>query len=354
MLTVWRLRNHPTTITLLIVEAQTTAGDSAAAQRFARALPPALREGRPAQVLERSLSTGRLAHAMLLHGEDMRELEAVALALGAALLDSPSDKLNTHPDYNTLRPSGKMRQIRIGERGEGTENTMRSFLRQIHQTPNRGLRKLAVVFDADRMNVATANAFLKTLEEPPADTTMLLLSTRPYDLLDTIRSRCFHFRIGAKAGTGRDERWQRWLDRYADWMSRACNGASKGPAVAELVLGMYGLSTSFSDLLGTLSDEAWDAQKAALPPELPDEQIAAMEAGARKGPRQLLFADIEQATLNFIRNDTSEGMLRSLFRVQEEIERAARLCEVFNLKEEAALESLLLSSLRLWTRARRD
>jgi DNA polymerase-3 subunit delta' len=323
-------------------------GDAQAAGRFAAALPAQLRRSRPAQVLERSLASGRLAHAILLHGEDMRELVAVADAMAVALLDCRPDELNTHPDLIALRPSGKARQIRIGERGEAAENTMRGFLRQINQTPNRGLRKVAAVYDADRMNTATANAFLKTLEEPPADSTMLLLSTRPYDLLDTIRSRCFHFRIGAGKGADRDARWQAWLDRYATWLGRAADRPRGSREVAQAVLGLYGLSQSFSEVLGSLSDEAWERESANLPPNLPDEQLAAMESGARKGLRQLLFAEVESATVDYVHKDTSSGMVLALFRVHAEIERAARLCEVFNLKEDAALESFLLSSLRLW------
>jgi len=331
--------------------ANSPTGDAGAALRFAASLPVRLQQSRPAQVLERSLASGRMAHAILLHGEDMRELEQVATALTAALLDCEMEDAFIHPDLIALRPSGKARQIRIGERGDSADNTMRSFLKQISQTPNRGARKVAVVYDADRMNVATANAFLKTLEEPPADSTLLLLSTRPYDLLDTIRSRCFHFHIGgAKAGE-RDERWQDWLDRYTHWLQSAAGRPRGSRAVAEVVLGLYGMSTRFSTVLGTLSDEAWERDSEKLPPNLPDEQVAAMEAGARKGLRQLLFADVETATLDFVRTNTSTGMVRTLFRVHEETERAARLCEVFNLKEDAALESFLLASLRLWGRA---
>ena len=51
-------------------------------------------------------------------------------------------------------------------------------------------RKVAILHEVDRMNTAAANVFLKTLEEPPANTTLLLLTTRPYALLPTIRSRC--------------------------------------------------------------------------------------------------------------------------------------------------------------------
>ncbi len=53
-----------------------------------------------------------------------------------------------------------------------------------------GRRKVAIVSDADRLQPQAANAFLKTLEEPPNDSLLLLLSALPEALPDTIRSRC--------------------------------------------------------------------------------------------------------------------------------------------------------------------
>jgi DNA polymerase III subunit delta' len=323
-------------------------GDAAAASRFAVGLPAHLRACRPAQVLERSLVSGRLAHAILLHGADAGELELVASAFAGALLNCDARELVRHPDFIALRAAGKMRQIRIGERGESAENTMRGFLRQISQTPNRGARKVAAVYDADRMNTATANAFLKTLEEPPADTTILLLSTRPYELLDTIRSRCFHFRINAGPDDARDPRWQKWLAAYEAWLERVAQRPRKADEVAAAIMGLYALSQNFSDALGAMSDENWDREKEALPPDLPDEQVAAMEAGSRKGMRQLMFAQVEDATLTFVRNGRAETDMKKVFRARDELERAARLCEVFNLKEDAALEAFLLGSMRAW------
>ena len=318
-----------------------------AAGRFAAALPPELAALRPARVLGRALETGRLAHAILFHGENLAELRSVAEALAAALLDCDGPAL-AHPDFIPLRPGGKARQIRIGDRTDSGENTMRSFLRQISQTPGVAPRKVAVVYEADRMNVATANAFLKTLEEPPADTTLLLLSTRPYDLLDTIRSRCFHFRIDASSvGAERDGRWKAWLSAYRDWLCRVAERPRKSDEIASAVMGVYALSTGFSETLGAVADEEWDKTRENLPGNLPDEQLAAMEAGSRKGLRQLFLADVEAATLSFGRDAGPDAAPR-LIRVHETAESAARLCDVFNLREDAALEWFLLSSMRIW------
>ena len=61
-----------------------------------------------------------------------------------------------------------------------------------------GRRKVAIVADADRLQPQAANAFLKTLEEPPNDSLLLLLSTLPEALPDTILSRCIPIPLAAK------------------------------------------------------------------------------------------------------------------------------------------------------------
>ena len=56
--------------------------------------------------------------------------------------------------------------------------------------PPNGRRKVVIISDADRLQPQAANAFLKTLEEPPKDSLLLLLSALPEALPDTILSRC--------------------------------------------------------------------------------------------------------------------------------------------------------------------
>ena len=92
-----------------------------------------------------------------------------------------------HPDCLQVRPAGKSRSI--------TVDAVRDLVGRVNVSPSVSRCKVAVLHDADRMNAAAANIFLKTLEEPPADTTLLLLTGRPHALLPTIRSRVLHFRF---------------------------------------------------------------------------------------------------------------------------------------------------------------
>jgi DNA polymerase III subunit delta' len=61
--------------------------------------------------------------------------------------------------------------------------------------PYEGKIKVVIVDDADTMNIQAANAFLKTLEEPPPNSLIILVSSNPDRLPDTIRSRCMHVRF---------------------------------------------------------------------------------------------------------------------------------------------------------------
>jgi DNA polymerase-3 subunit delta' len=85
-----------------------------------------------------------------------------------------------HPDLLIISPEGG--QIRIDE--IRAINDMLSF------KPFEGRLKVVIVDDANTMNPFAANAFLKTLEEPPEDSLIILISSNPERLPDTIRSRC--------------------------------------------------------------------------------------------------------------------------------------------------------------------
>ena len=92
----------------------------------------------------------------------------------------------THPDILIIAPEDRI--IRVGEKGEA--NTIRFIEESLSFRPFEGKKKVIIVDDADLMNQQAANAFLKTLEEPPPDSLIILVSARPARLPATIRSRC--------------------------------------------------------------------------------------------------------------------------------------------------------------------
>ncbi len=305
-----------------------------------------LRSCRPVKILQRSLDKNRLAHGILLHGRSLATLEEVALALAGVLLGAPG-KASGHPDLFTLRPSRKARRIRI--------DVTRELIRAIHHTPSQGSRKVALVYEADRMNTASANAFLKTLEEPPADTNILLLTTRPYNLLETIRSRTFSFRLPVEVESLAGAEWANWLHDYKKWLDSLLAGPSGSRDKADMVLAIYGLLTRFLNLQKTLADAAWSDEKERLPVGISDEEIDASKTGLAKGVRQRLFREIEVHTRAFFAQKMEAGQdlpYPALAGAVASLERVAGLVEI-NLSDGVALEFFLLASLRHWTARQR-
>jgi len=123
---------------------------------------------------------GRLAHAYLICGPVGSGKESLAIALAAHLLST--EEPSSHPDYFEIRPESKSRRLVIEQIREVESRLRRKSL--------RGGRKVAVIHEADRMQPAAANAFLKTLEEPPAEVHLLLITSAPELMLETILSRC--------------------------------------------------------------------------------------------------------------------------------------------------------------------
>ncbi len=311
--------------------------------------PPAL-AGTPAvAVIEQAIARSRLSHSLLLHGDDPDTLLAVALAIADRLLNAKGASAHfppeQHPDCFALRPAGKMRIISV--------DATRELIGKVQVTPAVAPRKVAILHEVDRMNTAAANVFLKTLEEPPANTTLLLLTTRPYALLPTIRSRVLHFRFPSAAIALAADGWPAWLEDYRAWLGRlAGGGAADKRAIADHVFTLYGLVARFAAVLDFATGEVWKLQKEKLPADLDDDEQVAIETGIANGLRARLFAEIEGATRAFalprlVAGD--ESTRRALVSAVEKLEHAAGLLRL-NLNESAALEEFLLCSLRLWTK----
>ena len=88
--------------------------------------------------------------------------------------------LSDHPDVGMVVPY--KRNLRVG--------AIRELEREAHFRPFEAEKRVFIINDAEKMNDSSANALLKTLEEPPATTYLILITSRPDALLQTIRSRC--------------------------------------------------------------------------------------------------------------------------------------------------------------------
>lgn len=186
-----------------------------------------LPEQQGVELLQRSLERGRLAHAYLFAGDELAELESLARTLAQVLnCQSPVRKgafavdccdrclacrktiHSNHPDVHWVRPESKSRVVTVDQ--------MRELIRQIQLKPAEGEYKVAVVVASDRLKAEAANAFLKTLEEPPPKSVLILVTTEPQRVLETLRSRCLRLSFHA-AGPIRTEPAQlEWLANFSD------------------------------------------------------------------------------------------------------------------------------------------
>lgn len=133
------------------------------------------------ELLRHAIESGHPAHGYLLVG-GVRGMAGELADRVLALLFGAGD-LSAHPDIHRLSPEKKSRIISV-------ESVRERLVNPMDQTAYGGGWKVGVVYGVDRLQAAGANAFLKTLEEPPPKTLFLLLTDRPEQLLPTIISRC--------------------------------------------------------------------------------------------------------------------------------------------------------------------
>jgi len=139
--------------------------------------------------LSEALDAGRLAHAYLLCGPRGSGKNAIVEQIAARILEVPASSALRHPDIHVAEPESRSRRILIEQ--------IRRLEHAVRNKPVAGSRKVAVIREADRLQPQAANAFLKTLEEPPPGTHVFLTSSLPGALLETITSRCIVIHLRA-------------------------------------------------------------------------------------------------------------------------------------------------------------
>lgn len=154
----------------------------------------------------RAFEHGRLAHALLISGP--RDCGKSALAakiswllqgkaqsgtdlFGDPIVNDPLPLEEQECDaVQILRPEKKSRIIDVA--------SIRDAETRLHMAVEQGTWKIVIIVDSDRMNLQAQNAFLKTLEEPPNNTLVMLLTAQPQAMLPTILSRCVQLPLMGK------------------------------------------------------------------------------------------------------------------------------------------------------------
>lgn len=296
----------------------------------------------PVESLQKRFKEGHLHHGILLLGRSIEQSEKSALLLVRNIL-SLEPTQSEHPDLFHLRPSGKARIISV-------EKT-RELISSLNRTSSQGGCKVAIIHEADRMRKESANAFLKTLEEPPPGTYLLLLSTRPYSLLATIRSRCLMARLPPQRSIEKNQPWEDWNTRYQEWIESLLDRENLKRDRVSPLFQAYGLASSLLVLISQESDSlAKQAKQDA--PDLDEKEMDALEVGVRRGVRSRFLGQLADATRSVVIREKNKHSLPQLgiklSRVLRCLEKNTRLMEV-NLKDDAAIEDFYLSSLRIWT-----
>ena len=208
------------------------------------------------------------AHALLLAGPaGAGHLELAGLLAQAHLCETPAEapcgrcgschlvRQRAHPDLLAVVPEAW--RVRLGWVGDDEAapksdakpsrdiriEQVRQAIDWSHQTSGRGRGKVLLFHPADALNGPSANALLKTLEEPPAGLRLLLTSTDPERLLPTIRSRCQRVRLALPA----DEASLAWLatQQLAGTDAKAVLAAAGGSPLEALELAAEGIDAAW-------------------------------------------------------------------------------------------------------------
>ena len=169
-------------------------------------------QDRALSIIRRALRSGRTHHAYLFDGPDGVGKEMAGNALAARLLCEDTDAApdadacgvcracrlmaaGNHPDFHLihrgLRKFHPDRSVRTSKGLFLVVDLIRLFLIEpAMKTPNLGRRHVFLIREAERMNEGAQNALLKTLEEPPGEACLILVTSSAERLLPTIRSRC--------------------------------------------------------------------------------------------------------------------------------------------------------------------
>jgi DNA polymerase III subunit delta' len=204
------------------------------------------------EYLQRAHDQNRLAHAYLITGPPGSGKQLLAADLTSLVNGTPAaDVFSARArEIFVARPESKSRRIVIEQ--------IRDLEHALQMRAVNARRKVAIIPDADRLQPQAANAFLKTLEEPPKDSLLLLLSSLPEALPETILSRCIAIPIatnGERENKDEEEKLVQLLQQMSGQQSWTIQFA-------------YGLAQEFQRLLRAVREQVKSETDEAMKREM--------------------------------------------------------------------------------------
>ena len=187
----------------------------------------------------------RLAHAYLISGPEGSGIRELAAHLAGLILGESSSPLS-HPDCHSIEPESKSRRIRV--------DIVRELEGKLQLRSLSGGSKVGILFEADRLMEQAANALLKTLEEPPAHSHLLLVTRFPENLLETILSRCVEVPLRLLNRPPLSDVERKWIARLGE--------VSHKPKMD--LPAIYLLIRQFQEILGEIRESIQEENAAAL------------------------------------------------------------------------------------------
>ena|SRR5581483_10713938 len=225
---------------------------------------------RALRIVSLAVQSGRPAHAYLFAGPADVGKQTLALQLAQALncreADPPCGQCSScrriaeakHPDVQLVT-------VLTNKEDRRTKNISIAQVREVEQTialkPYEGGYRVVIIDPADAMNLEAQNSFLKTLEEPPPNTVLILITTREHLLLETIRSRCARVEFGLAP-----------REVIRDLLAERGQAPEQAELLSRLAEGRVGLALAYaadSDLLAARSEGLASARELART-SLPD------------------------------------------------------------------------------------
>jgi DNA polymerase-3 subunit delta' len=296
----------------------------------------ALSSGEAFALLQKAKQHDRLAHGCLITGPPGSGKRALASQLAGLIVEQAKGDPLKHQDVHTIQPESKSRRILIDQiRGLEDELRMRSMT---------GGAKVGIIFDAERLQPQAANAFLKTLEEPPGRSHLILISALPDQLLETIISRCMEVALRPLHAPERTPRQLALLEVLA---------ASHRRAGVDLPQ-VYGLVRDFQKLLSESKEAAQEQAEADFKLEEQrykqmadarwleerEEQFKAIAEARYVAERSILLETLELWWADILRQQAGAAQVEFASHAAATSALAATLTPAAALRRSAAIEQL--------------